>query len=228
MKKDHFNLIEDYLDGSMNPEERTEFENLLKSDAELQKLLDERIQLQELYVADHRINELRSKISTSLKNEKQTAGTSIFRNYRMVAAAAVIITLAVFGSVLVFNNRSVDDEEYITVVPLPDSVAGKAATGPGSYANKDAVKGKGTFDDFFPDEFSRLYTSDSICFTWPASMPSRFLMLYDSKGKLVKKIKIKKKASEYWLMPGTLSEGTYYWKFMHDTTLIRISVNNKP
>lgn len=231
-KDDYFDRIEDYLDGSMSMDERAAFENLLASDAELKIRLDDRKKFQELYVTTHRINELRGKISGAIQTEKgDTKNRAGFfsGNFRMLAAAAAIIALAVIGSVLMFNNNSGEGEEFITIAPVPaDSIAGTAPTRPGEYANKDIIKGKGTFDEYFPDEFTLLYTSDTICFTWPETVPSRYLMLFDEKGKLVKKLKLKKNTREYLLMPGTLTEGTWYWKFLNDTTLIRISVTSKP
>ncbi len=57
-------------------------------------------------------------------------------------------------------------------------------------------------------------------------MNLRYLTIYNNKGELVKKVTIKKKVKEYVLMPGTLKPGVYHWKFMNDTTLIRITVCN--
>jgi hypothetical protein len=229
MKKDHFDQIEDFLDGSMNDREREEFENLLNTDPEIRKSFEERKKLQEFYTTSYRINELKTKIAAAVSNEKTSSKNVWLRNnYRTIAAAAVILAIAVFGSIMIFDNRSLEDLQQIAISTPSDSVVGKSAEDMANYANKDKVTGTGTFDEFFPDEFSRLSTNDSICFKWPATIPSKFLLLYDSKGMLVKKIKIRKKAKEYWMMPGTLKEGTYFWKFMHDTTLIRITVTEKP
>ncbi len=231
MKKDHFDQIEDYLDGSMNDREREEFEELLNTDPELRKSFEERKKLQELYTTSYRINELKTKIAAAVSEEKTKSNSRrvwLNSNYRMIAAAAVILAIAVFGSIMIFDNRSLEDLEQIAIGSPSDSVTGKSAEDMANYANRDKVTGTGTFDEFFPDEFSQLSTTDSICFKWPATIPSKFLLLYDSKGMLVKKIKIRKKAKEYWMMPGTLKEGTYFWKFMHDTTLIRITVTEKP
>jgi|GEM_PF-2550737 len=247
MKKDDYNdRIEDYLDGSMSNKERLDFERLLATDPDFRKLLDERKEFQELYVTTHKITRLRSKISEAINSEKateKTTGASITGQigrilpgiFGRTAVAAAIIALAVIGSLLLFDTGAGKDE-YITLADRQaasatkqtDSITGKAASEITGYANREIVTGTGTFDEYFPDEFTKLHTSDTIRFAWPEPRASRHLMIFDSKGQLVKKLKLKKKASEYLLMPGILGEGIYYWKFMNDTTLIRISVNKKP
>ena len=124
----------------------------------------------------------------------------------------------------------VDAKNVITTIPFVKShefnYAKLLPKSMEEYSNIDILVRKESVDDFFPDEFTVLKANDTIIFKWPSSLNERYLTIYNSKGELVKKATIKKKIKEFTLLPGVLKPGIYYWKFINDTTLIRITVSN--
>ena len=145
--------------------------------------------------------------------------------------AATFILLAAIGSVLIYNSSErMPKEEYASEQTSPETedreATQKKSNSMEEYSNIDILVRKESVDDFFPDEFTVLKANDTIIFKWPSSLNERYLTIYNSKGELVKKATIKKKIKEFTLLPGVLKPGIYYWKFINDTTLIRITVSN--
>lgn len=225
MTRDNYNIIiENYLDGSMTPSEKNEFERQLLKDEELSKMFAERKNIQDIYITTHEMLALKKTIRASIEFQKKREKKHYLTTWKFSLSAASVIIFMLLGYIFVFDKAPSRDKNYISIEPPKgDSVTG-INHNINTYSNRDIVKGKGHFDEFFPDEYAQLHTTDTICFTWPLSITSKVLLLYDSKGQLIKKMKIKKNNHKYYLLPGTLNEGIYYWKFMNDTTLIRISL----
>jgi hypothetical protein len=216
-------LIERFLEGSLNEQEKGAFLARVESDPEFAQAFSERKLLQESYTEATRRIELKKQIRSVVGEEKRRAS-----NQRKIwLAAASLIVLATIGSFLIYNaQNNGTDTQYAKEQPSPDQEVKGKQNKMGEYGNLDVVERKESVDDFFPDEFTPLKASDTICFRWPSSLNLRYLTIYNHKGELVKKVTIKKKVKEYVLMPGVLKPGVYHWKFMNDSTLIRITVSN--
>ncbi len=217
-------LIERFLEGTLKDLEKEAFLARVEAEPELAAAIAERKLLQESYTeATHKI-ELKKQIRSVVGEEKRKAS-----NQRKIwLAAASLIVLATIGSFLIYNARNSGTEnQYAKEQPSPDQALQGKQNKMGEYGNMDVVVRKESVDDFFPDEFTPLKASDTICFKWPSSLNLRYLTIYNNKGELVKKVTIKKKVKEYVLLPGVLKPGVYFWKFMNDSTLIRITVSNQ-
>lgn len=217
-------LIERYLEGSLNDQETGDFSKRLESDPAFAKMFSERKLLQETYTEATKRIELKKQIRSVVGVEKRRASNQ----RKILLAAASLIVLATIGSLLIYNARNTGQEkQYAKEQPTNDQALEGKQNKMSEYGNMDVVERKEAVDDFFPDEFTPLKANDTICFKWPSSMNLRYLTIYNNKGELVKKVTIKKKVKEYVLLPGILKPGVYYWKFMNDTTLIRITVSNQ-
>ncbi|MHC1777555.1 MAG: hypothetical protein AB9834_19310 [Lentimicrobium sp.] len=216
-------LIERFLEGSLNKREEEAFLARLESEPEFAQAFSERKLLQKTYTEATKRIELKKQIRSVVGEEKRRAAYQ----RKIWLAAASLIVLATIGSFLIYNARNNGTEnQYAKEFPSPDQAVQGKQNKMGEYGNMDVVERKESVDDFFPDEFTPLKASDTICFKWPSSMNLRYLTIYNNKGELVKKVTIKKKVKEYVLIPGILKPGVYHWKFMNDTTLIRITVSN--
>ncbi len=217
-------LIESFLDGTLNDQEKEAFLARLETDAALAKAFDERRLLQESYVEASKRIKLKKQIRSIVTEEKRRVS-----NQRKIwLAAASVILLATLGSILIYNARNKGTErQYAKEQASPDQAVQGKQYNMEEYGNMDVVVRNAAVDDFFPDEFTELKSTDTICFRWPSTLTERFLTIYNSKGQLVKKVTIKKKVKEYVLLPGILQPGVYFWKFMNDTALIRITVSNQ-
>ena len=217
-------LIESFLDGTLNDQEKEAFLARLETDAALAKAFDERRLLQESYVEASKRIKLKKQIRSIVTEEKRRVS-----NQRKIwLAAASVILLATLGSILIYNARNKGTErQYAKEQASPDQAVQGKQYNMEEYGNMDVVVRNAAVDDFFPDESTELKSTDTICFRWPSTLTERFLTIYNSKGQLVKKVTIKKKVKEYVLLPGILQPGVYFWKFMNDTALIRITVSNQ-
>lgn len=216
-------LIERFLEGTLNDQEKEAFLARVDEESEFAAAFAERKLLQESYTEATRRIELKKQIRSLVGDVKRKESNQ----WKIWLAAASLILLATVGSFLIYNEQtSKTESQYAEEQQSPDQAVQGKQNKMGEYGNMDIVERKESVDDFFPDEFTLLKTSDTICFKWPSSMNLRYLTIYNSKGELVKKVTIKKKVKEYVLIPGTLNPGVYYWKFMNDSTLIRITVSN--
>jgi len=226
MKKSEndFELIERFLDGTLSDQENADFHARVESDPEFARLFAERKLLQKTYTEATKRIELKKQVSSLIADEKRKAA---YRQKVWLAAASLVV-LATIGSLLIYNARSHKSEsQYAKEQPSRDRAIEGKQNKMNEYGNMDVVVRKESVDDFFPDEFTTLKANDTICFKWPSAMSLRYLTIYNNKGELVKKVTIKKKVKEYVLLPGVLKPGIYYWKFMNDSTLIRITVSNQ-
>lgn len=219
---DH-DLIESFLEGSLNDQENKAFLARVESEPAFAAAFAERKLLQETYTEATKRIKLKKQIRSVVGEEKRRAS---FQRKIWLAAASLVI-LATIGSFLIYNaQNSGTESQYAKEQPSPDQAVQGKQNKMGEYGNKDVVERKESVDDFFPDEFTPLKANDTISFKWPSSMNLRYLTIYNNKGELLKKVTIENKVKEYALMPGVLTPGVYYWKFMNDTSLIRITVSN--
>lgn len=216
-------LIEQFLEGSLNDHEKEAFLARVNSEPEFARAFAERKFMQETYTEATKRIELKTQISTVMADEKRRKSGQ----RRIWLAAASLILLAAIGAVLIYIVTSTGSEKQYAKEQSPPDQAVQGKQNPmGEYGNIDVLTRKEISDDFFPDEYTNIKASDTICFKWPASENHRYLTIYNRKGDLVKKVTIKKKVKEYVMVPGILKPGVYYWKFMEDSSLIRITVTD--
>lgn len=220
-------LIEKHLEGSLSEKQEITFQERIANDSGFAGLFAERQLLQEAYTEAALRSSIKRNIFSAMVEER---GLTKTRN-RIWMAAATLILLATIGSVLIYNSSGrMPEEQYATELNSPENEDREAiqrkSNNMEEYSNIDVLVRKESVDDFFPDELTMLKATDTIIFKWPSSLNERYLTIYNGKGELVKKATIKKKVNEFILLPGILKPGVYYWKFMNDSTLIRITVSN--
>jgi len=218
-----FTLIERYADGMMADSEREAFEQGLEAEPELKRMLNEYTLIKKTYIEASRRIELKQTIQAAIATNK----TVRLNQRKMWLIAASVMLIAAIGTLIVFSTGTKKPDNQFTANSLPGekAVEGKQNTMK-EFGNMDVVKLNIPDNAFFPDEYTYLKANDTILFQWPSELSQRYLTIYNSRGELVMKATIKKNIKEYVLMPGVLKPGVYYWKFMNDSMLIRIRVNN--
>ncbi len=221
-------LIEKFLEGSLSENEETAFQERLANDVGFADAFAKRKLLQKAFVEATVRADIKKTIGSAIAGEKRKAQT----HRRIWLAAATLIILATVGSLLIYNSfNRMPENQFAIEQNLPEKEDREAmerkSNSMEEYGNLDVLVRKESVDDFFPDELTVLKANDTIIFKWPSSLNERYLTIYNSKGELVKKEKIKKKVKEFTLLPGILKPGVYFWKFMNDSTLIRITVSNQ-
>ena len=220
-------LIEKYLEGSLSKNEEAAFQERLANDVGFADTFTERKQLQEAFIEASMRSEIKKSIRSAIAKESHRTIT----NRRVWLTAAAVVLLAAVASVLMYNSSGrMPEKQYAKEQTSPEKgdkeATQKKLNSMEEYSNMDVLVRKESVDDFFPDESTVLKPTDTIIFKWPSSLNERYLTIYNSKGELVRKATIRKKAKEYTLLPGVLKPGVYYWKFMNDSALIRITVSN--
>ena len=213
-------LIEKYLEGSLEISEENAFLERLKSEPDFAKLYEQRKKLQTAYVASARRIHIKKKIQNAIFLEKKRGTAQRYYWY-----AAAILSFITIGSILLYTNKPINNTEAYSLEGSDtlSIIHGEKRT-PENYANLETVKPVYEITDFSPHEESTILSSDSIDFIWPGNIQTDYLTIYNSKGVLVKKVKIKSKTKKITLMPGELAPGIYFWKLMNDSSLIRITI----
>ena len=219
-------FIEKYLEGSLSENENIAFQQRLAKDAEFDDIYHKRKLLQESFIeATVRVN-IKKAIRSAIAEEKRRSKT----RQRIWLAAATLIILATFGSLLIYNSFNNMPENQFATEQNPSEKGDREATQRKSnnmeeYGNLDKVVRKESVDGFSPDEFTTLKANDTIIFNWPSSPNERYFAIYNDNGGLIKEETIEENSIGFKLLPGILKPGTYYWKFKNDDALIRIIVS---
>ena len=219
-------LIERFLDGSLNEKEREAFQERTKTDTAFADSLAKRKLLQKSYVEVHKRGELKKQIRSVVSDEKRKVAT---KKTFWLAAASVIV-LAAVGSVLIYTTNKTDSQPRLASqqqMPLKDSadhlVQGQQQSMT-EYGSADTLKASNKKNTFFPAESAKLKTGDTIWFSWPDFYKVRVLTICNNKGEVVKKESIKQGLNQYVLLPGNLPPGKYTWQILKDSAKIHFTV----
>ena len=110
-------MIEKYLAGELIPEEKSSFENLLKSNSNLRDLLKLHLEI-DRSILESDIHNFRNLLQNTYvmlfenKNHKLKNNNSIKRfSWRMISIAAVLLTIIIVGGSLLFRQKIVSPNE---------------------------------------------------------------------------------------------------------------------
>lgn len=208
-----YDLIERFLDNSLNKEQRKSFDELLKSDKAFAEALANRRLLQKSYIEASKRIELKNKIHAVIIDEKRKT-----INQRMVwlAAASIAILLGI-GSFFIFQPKPSLDNTTLAKQDSPPQE--DILVSP----NKHKIVEFGTADTlhqqseiittFLPADGAVFNQTDTIHFSRPKTDVQNVLTIRDKNGLVVINATIIPGISEYKVIPYSLKPGKYTWGF---------------
>jgi hypothetical protein len=199
-------LIERYLDGSLSPEELSEFENQLKTDDNLSKELKFRKILGSSWRKALKYQDTKSEVNEAIRKAISQKRTTLLR----YAIAAIIAGIIFITGGIWLNNKNNWFPQYATrdsteenmIVPQMNQQEDKA-----SFGKLDSL----IFVSPILDK--QLSNSDSVIFCWKPGLPnSTYIVIRSLKNKeVIFKEKIVKGRQFYYLENNFLPAGEYQW-----------------
>ncbi|HZK97786.1 MAG TPA: hypothetical protein VFC67_26525 [Prolixibacteraceae bacterium] len=207
--------IERYLDDTLSATEKVLFDERLKADPILSKMLSSRIILQNTWVKNGQHKHIKAHINHLINIEKQEHKS---RSTKWLVAASLIGLLGISSIFFVQHTRNQNDREFLAGDKILNrDKSEKFIQGQQNeikkYGSVDSVETNKTVADnrYLPADRSVYRASDTILFTWPASVIKERLIIFDEKGSEVAELPLKTDAIEYKLLPSTLKPGSYTW-----------------
>lgn len=208
-------LIERYLDGTLTDTEEVLFEERLKTDPILSKMLSSRIMIQKTWVKDGQHKQVKAHINHLINIEKQEHKS---RSNTWLVAASLIGLLGIGSLFFVQHTRNQNDREFLA----GDKILNRDKSEKFIQGQQNEIKKYGSVDNvetnktvadsrYLPADRSVYLASDTISFIWPASIIKERLIIFDEKGSKVTEVTLEKDAVEYKLLPSTLKPGSYTW-----------------
>jgi len=211
-----YDLIERFLEDSLNDEQRKSFDELLKSDKAFAEALAKRQLLQNSYIEATKRIEIKKKIHAVILDEKRKT-----INHRKVwlAAASIAILLGI-GSFFMFQQKpSLDNttvakqdsllQEDILVSPNKNTIV--------EFGTADTLhKQNETITTFLPADDAVFYQTDTIRFSRPKTDGQDVLTILDKNGLVVINATMIPGISEYKVIPHSLKPGKYTWSFLNE------------
>jgi len=208
-----YDLIERFLDNSLNEEQRKSFDGLLKSDKAFAEALAKRRLLQKSYIEAAKRIELKKKIHAVIVDEKRK---TINQPKVWLAAASITILLGI-GSFFMFqpkpslNNTTVAKQdsmpqEDILVSPNKHKIV-EFGTADTLHQQNKAVR------TLLPADGAVFYQTDTIHFSRPKTDVQEVLTIRDKNGLVVINATMVPGISEYKVIPRSLKPGKYTWNF---------------
>jgi len=208
-------LIERYLDGTLSATEKVLFDEKLKADPILSKMLSSRIMLQKTWVKDGKHRQVKEHINHLINIEKQDYKS---RSNTWLVAASLIVLLGIGSLFFVRHAQNQNDREFLSGgKSLNKHKSEKFIQGQQNeikkYGSVDSVETNKKVADnrYLPADRSVYQASDTISFIWPATVIKERLIIFDEKGSKVAEVPLKTYAVEYKLLPSTLKPGSYIW-----------------
>ena len=208
-------LIERFLDGTLNEEELASFHNRVKEDSDFASLVSLRKELPELWTAAEHYQAIEEEVKHAL--QKRAHARILWMSPAVFAIAASVVVLVGIALALALikgggKGLNEGDQAIVTqrdsILPLKsDNPAFKAKLG---NVTKDSLSG---FHLLFPIEGQAYHSADSITFIWniPCDSATIFYITDQLTGKIVVQKAIEPEKTEYILLPNSLKSGTYYW-----------------
>lgn len=208
-----YDLIERFLDNSLNKEQRKSFDELLKSDKAFAEALANRRLLQKSYIEASKRIELKNKIHAVIIDEKRKT-----INQRMVwlAAASIAILLGI-GSFFMFQSKPSLDNTTVAKqdsLPQEDILVSPKKHKIVEFGTADTLHQQNeNITTFLPADSAVFYHTDTIHFSRPKTDVQDVLTIRDKNGLVVINATMIPGISEYKVIPHSLKPGEYTWSF---------------
>lgn len=222
-------LIERFLDGTLNEEELASFHSRVKEDPDFAGLVELRKEIQDLWIAANAYQEIEEEVRRSLK---RSTSKSLFQLktlfptshqrilwmppvvFAIAASLVVLIGIALALTLTKGGGKGLNEGDQ-TIVTQRDSILPLKSDNPEFKARlgnvtKDSLSG---FHLLFPIDGQAYHSADSITFIWsmPCDSATTFYITDQLSGKIVLQKAIEPEKTEFILPPNSLKSGTYSW-----------------
>jgi len=199
-------FIEKYLDGSLSPEELTEFEEQLKSDSSLAEAVIFRKSIGKSW--KNALSYDRTKEEVRIAIEK-TVREKRIRIYRFAVAAVITGIIVITGGLFFYQNNS----EYFKFAKLFGNK--EEISGP-QFMEQEEKASAGKLDSLIfvsPLLEKPLSNSDSVIFCWKPGLPKASYIVIKSvkNNEVIFKERIIEGRKFFYLENNFLPPGEYWW-----------------
>jgi len=228
--RDDMDWIEDFLEGSLNAEEETEFQSMLKADPAFARKYNQRLKLQETWQDSDNHIAVKKTVENIIRQEKYSIR---YRRNILMLAASFIALVGLAGILLfVLPNKSIQEDKQADIladsIKKPDNSKGPQQIGIPRYGKSDTLSTRGINENvlLFPADQTEFTIGDSIHFQWKSNKETSELFIKDMlTDSLVFDFRLPSGQSEYFLDAGKLKPGSYVWFINEPITNSRFTVN---
>ena len=203
--------IEDFLDGTLDDREVSDFKHRLESDPEFAEKYQQRMKLQETWQDANDFHAESTRVEGIIQQERFQQRS--LRNTILIAASVIIV--AGIASILLFvvPGRQTQEMQYTVTPADSNQKQGPQQIGIPKYAKHDSVKTSlGDVQLILPKNDAEFAIGDSIRFQWESEATAFFLSIKENNtGRQVIRIEIPDGGKELVIGTDDLSPGTYSW-----------------
>jgi hypothetical protein len=206
-------LIERYLEDTLNEKDREAFNERIKTDNVFADTFKQRKLLQVAYIEASKRHELKKNIRSVVTDVKHKNAN--LRKVWLVAASFII--LAGIGSIFLMQSKHASNNSMAKQDSnlLEDEVVTGKKNQIEEYGSVDTFNKQSQRDiiSFRPIDGSVFYLKDTIWFSLANMNSTDTLIIYNSSGSVSKRLTIQPGTDKYKLLPYILKPGTYTWNY---------------
>lgn len=210
IQEKNINLIERYLDGSLDADEKASFEKSLEANIELKEAFHDRKKLKEIWIDADEFSKTKARIKTVLSKENKQSKTR--RLWYVVSVAASVIIL--LGSYYFINQNQQENDFETPVLITKDTQPPNnqlQIDQPTTYAKRGSL----SVVKLISPVKKQVVSSDvKIVFHWTSSLKQLdTLCIYSSiNEEMMLQYPISLSDSIKKIHVASLEPGLYYWK----------------
>lgn len=214
-QRDDKDLIEEFLDGSLNEDKRIELQARIKSDPAFADQYDQRLRLQNAWLSTTKYSNTYAKIISAMKEEK-----SVIKFHRdILLAAASVIALFGIGSFLLFvlpekSPKQMQEAKIATDSIQIENINEPQQIGIPKFGKSDTLSRPEVrvVELLSPGDHFKFNNGDTIRFEWKSSLLESYLTI-KKKGNdsLILRVEVRDKQNIYIFKTFGLEAGTYIW-----------------
>ena len=208
LKEKDINHIENYLDASMNADDKRKFESELESNDDLKQEYLRRVKLKELWKDSNEFEETKAMIQSALASESKRSKIAPLWYYVSIAASVIILLTSYY---------------FITQNQKNDGFQSLQIDQPTSYAKLDSIQ---IIELISPKDHQIINADSMLIFSWKTSLIEMdSLRVYSSfNDSLFITIPVQLSTSKTAIHSFDLGQGSYYWVFTKSTNKAKFTI----
>jgi len=208
LKEKDINDIENYLDASMNADEKRKFEADLESKDDLKQEYLRRVKLKELWKDSNEFEETKAMIQSALASESKRSKIAPLWYYVSIAASVIILLTSYY---FINQNQKNDGFQSFQI------------DHPTSYAKLDSIK---EIELISPNNHQVISVDTMLIFSWKTLLTEMdTLRVYSSfNDSLFITIPVQLSAFKTTIHSADLGQGSFYWELNKSTNKAKFAL----
>ena len=208
LKEKDINDIENYLDASMNADEKRKFEADLESKDDLKQEYLRRVKLKELWKDSNEFEETKAMIQSALASESKRSKIAPLWYYVSIAASVIILLTSYY---FINQNQKNDGFQSFQI------------DHPTSYAKLDSIK---EIELISPNNHQVISVDTMLIFSWKTLLTEMdTLRVYSSfNDSLFITIPVQLSAFKTTIHSADLGQGSFYWELNKSTNKAKFAI----